>query len=677
MSKAARRRKKTPGGAPPAGAGQPDSTLDRSASSRRRDPFSNPFHNPAVIDAAICLALILSTLFVYAQVTGFDFVNFDDPEYMQANTHVQAGLSVDGMKWAFSTGVLGNWMPVTMLSYMLDVQWFGLQSGMSHLVNVIIHALAAILLFAALRRATGATGLSAFVAFVFALHPLHVESVAWIAERKDVLSAFFAFLALYAYVRYTEKPTLGRYLAVAAAFCLGLMSKPMLVTFPFLLLLLDAWPLRRAISPKIVWEKIPLLALSAGASAVTFLVQGSSGFVQGFPLTARVENAFISYIVYLYQALWPARLAVYYPYPLSIPAWEAGAALAALVAISSLVIFVWRTCPYLAVGWFWYLGTLVPVIGIVQVGTQAHADRYMYLPLVGLTIALAWGAREVANRWAVKWPAAKSVLVGAGTVFCALCMFASHSDAEYWQNTETLYRRAIEATRGNDVAEFNLGTYLIDTRRYAEAIPHLATALRIKPDWAKARANLASAHYNLGFSLSQTPERVPDAIKEYETALQLDPNYPEAHNNLAIVLNNRGDHAGAIAHFEAAIRANPNYASASYNLASLLLTDGNYAAAIPHFEAAIRARPDLEEAHRSLAEALAKLPGRTPDAIREYEAALKRNPNDAAAHLQLGELLASLGRTGEAISHLEAGLRTNPDPAAVKILDRLLAQKNR
>lgn len=339
--------------------------------------------NQKLWDWAICGVLLFATLFVFAQVSGFDFVEYDDPQYISSNPHVLAGWTADGIKWAFSSIVVSNWTPITSLSLMLDVQLFGLRSGASHVVNVVFHGLAAILLFLALRRATGARGLSAFVAFVFAVHPLHVESVAWIAERKDVLSVFFAFLALYAYVVYAERPTAIRYAAVAVPFCLALMSKPMLVTFPFVLLLCDAWPLRRDFSLKLLWEKIPLLALSTGAAMANLRIHGSSGNIHALPLDTRIENAFVSYFVYIRQMFWPEGLAFYYPYPASIPLWQAAAAAAFVLGLTALVLQVWRKHPYLAVGWFWYLGTLVPVIGFVQAGGQARADRYMYLPMVG------------------------------------------------------------------------------------------------------------------------------------------------------------------------------------------------------------------------------------------------------------------------------------------------------
>ncbi len=669
MSKAARKLKKMQGGVAP-GAGLADGGSPQASGSG--DSF---WGDPLFRKWTICLALLLATFFVYSQAHGFDFVSFDDPDYIQSNTHVQAGLTLESVKWAATAGVLGNWTPVTMLSYMFDVELFGLHSGASHLVNVFLHSLAAIALFLALRRATKAVGPSAFVAFVFALHPLHVESVAWIAERKDVLSASFAFLALYAYVRYAEQPSAGRYAGVAVLFCLGLMSKPMLVTFPFVLLLVDVWPLHRTLSIKLVWEKLPLLALSAGASVATYFIQQSSGFVQRFPVGLRVENAFVSYVMYLGQTFWPSGLAYHYPYLSSIPAWVAGTAFVLVALISALCLRVWRTQPYLAVGWLWFVGTLVPVIGIVQVGTQSHADRYMYIPMVGLTICLAWGAQALMEEWAGQRPQIKSTVVTAAVAVCAACMFVARSDAEYWRNSETLNLRAIAVTRENDVAEYNLGAYYIQTQHYAEAIAHCETALRLNPALPRVRENLATAHYDFGSALSKNPERVADAIQQFETALQIQPNYPEAHNNLAMVLANRGDRAAAISHFEAAIRLNADYARPRINLAGLLMSDGNYAAAIPHLEAALRARPDLLDAHRSLAEAFAKTPGRIPDSIKEYEAVLKLNPTDGSAHSKLGELLAGAGRTSEAILHLQAGLRTNPDPMTAKTLDRLMTKQ--
>ncbi len=674
MSRAIKRSKKLSGSLPPAtsrehGSAKSNTRFVRQGESseaqsqRDTSRIAPAAKRQPLFDLAIGLGLILSTLAVYSQVGSFDFVEYDDPVYVYQNAHVQAGLTLANVKWAFNSVVDGNWIPVTQLSHILDGHLFGMQSGMHHLVNVVFHALSALLLFVSLRRATAARGLSAFVAFVFALHPLHVGSVAWVAERKDVLSTFFWFLALYAYVRYAERPSLGRYLAVAAPFCLGLMSKPMLVTFPFTLWLLDLWPLRRPQWPRTIGEKVPLLALSAGASVVTYLVQGSAGFLSAIPLTTRIENVFIAYLTYIGQMFWPTRLAVYYPYPPSIPAWQAAAAFIVVLAISVLAIRSWRTRPYLAVGWLWYLGTLVPVIGLVQVGSQSHADRYMYIPMVGLSMMLAWGAADAARRW----PRTKPTLAAAAVVSCAACLALAWREVAYWRNSETLFERALKVTQFNSLAENNLGMHFMTVQRSADAIPHFEAALRMSPDYA-------DAHNNLGFVLSQIPDRLPEAIKQYETALRLKPGYAEAHNGLGAALVRRGDCAAALPHFEAALHFKPDQPDAIFNLGTCQMQVKNYLAAVPYFEAAIRIQPGFPEAHFNLAGCLSKIPGRVPEAIKEYEAALQLRPNDGLVeliHYKLGMLLADQGRTQEAIPHLEAVQRIRPDPAVANILDRL------
>jgi 4-amino-4-deoxy-L-arabinose transferase-like glycosyltransferase len=429
---------------------------------QRNTPSTQPaqqqfFPRVSHLDLAVCAGLILSMFFVYAQVSEFDFVNYHDPDYVSSNPHVQEGLTAGGLKWAATAVVSSNWMPLTLLSHMLDAQLFGVRSGMHHLVNVLFHALAAVLLFIVFRRTTGSPYASAFVAFLFALHPLHVGSIAWIAERKDVLSTFLCFLALYFYVRYTERPSTGRYLAVAGVFALGLMSKPMLVSFPFVLLLFDLWPLRRMQWPKSVLEKIPLFVLSAAASVVTYLVQNSVGVVQKIPLGYRVRNALVSCVSYVAQVFRPVRLAVFYPLKRDIAQCKVIAALLALVALSSAVIYAWRARPYVAVGWFWYLGTLVLVIGLVQVGAQAHAGRYMYIPLVGLSVILAWGALDIIRRWPRTQPAFIAAAVGC----CLVSMAIARTQTEYWRNSETSFRRAAQVSRNNWVAETNLAHCLM------------------------------------------------------------------------------------------------------------------------------------------------------------------------------------------------------------------------
>ena len=613
-------------------------------------------------DLWLCLALLAITLAVYAPVRSFDFVNFDDPDYVTSNLHVRYGLTSQGVQWAFTSGEFANWFPVTWLSHMLDSQLFGTQSGLHHISNVVLHALSTLLLFAFLKRATGARWPSAFVAVLFALHPLHVESVAWVAERKDVLSAFFWFLALYSYVRYVENRTSVRYALVLLAFCLGLMSKPMVVTLPFVLLLLDFWPLRR-LTWKVLWEKIPFFGLSLAAAVTTYIVQGSAGAVQSvsaFPMGLRVANAAVTYAVYIVKMLWPAGLAVFYPYPASVPVWQVALAGVAIVGVSVFAIRSHRTRPYLTIGWLWYLGTLVPVIGLVQVGAQARADRYTYVPIVGLSIMLAWGALDVVRRW----PRAKVAVATAAALLCAGCAVVASVQLQYWKNSESLFQHAVSVTERNYLALHNLGNYLMDVPgRLPEAITHLRAALQIEPNSLKAHTDLATA-------LSRTPDRLSEAIAEYRAALRIEPNSAIPHNNLANTLSKMdGRLPEAIAEYEAALRIEPNYAEAHNNLGiALSQIPARLPEAISQFEAALRIEPDYAEARNNLAEAHYELgialskAGRFPEAISELEAALKIKPGYPEAQNNLGVTLASIpGRLPEAIAHFKEAVRLRPD----------------
>jgi hypothetical protein len=460
-------------------------------------------------------------------------------------------LTAGSIKWSMTAVVAGNWMPVTLLTHLADVQFFGLDAGPHHMVNVLLHALAAVLLFATLKRATRARWPSALVAALFAIHPLHVESVAWVAERKDVLSACFAFLTLYAYVRYCERPDWQRYLLVVAAFGLGLMSKPMLVSLPLVLLLLDVWPLQRAQFPRMVWEKLPLLALATADSVVTYMAQGSSGAVQVIPLAFRLRNAVVSYIVYAGQVFWPTRLAVFYPYH-AVAVWEAVLAGAMLLGVSAVVAHRWRRQPYLATGWFWFLGTLVPVIGIVQVGSQARADRYTYIPMIGLSIMLAWGAADVV----AKWPSLKNTIAVAAAVFCIACMVLTAEQTATWRNSGTVFQHAVDVTENNYVAQNGLAIYLAQTGHGAEAIPHFEEVLRSIPDDAKV-------HNSLGILFANMPDRQKEAITHFEAAVRNHPDYMEAQYNLGLALSQVPGRSGeAITHLEAAQRIQPSAAVA-------------------------------------------------------------------------------------------------------------------
>jgi tetratricopeptide (TPR) repeat protein len=648
-------------------------------------------------DFWICLALLLTSFAVYAPVRYFDFVNFDDPEFVRDNPHVRGGLTLGGLTWACTSVESANWFPVTRLSHLLDAQLFGMRAGPHHIASVLFHGLAALLLFAFLHRATGVRWPSAFVAFLFAVHPLHVESVAWVAERKDSLCALFWFLALLAYVRYTERPGVGRYLLVLLAFALGLMAKPMIVTLPFVLLLLDVWPLRR---PPGIWEKLPFFALSAAGAIVTYVVQRHSGAVEALaalPVGRRVENAVVSYVVYIAKTLWPTRLAVFYPYPIDIPLWQAALAAVALAGISILVLRSFRAYPYLAVGWLWYLGTLAPVIGLVQIGAQARADRYMYVPMVGLSIMLAWGAAA----WLRRVPRGRTAVAVLAAAACLSCAALARTQVQYWRNSESLFRHALAVTGGNYMAHNNLGIALEEIPgRLPEAIAHYQSALRINPGCAEAHNNLGNAraqlpgrlpeaaaqyeaalrirpaylaaHLNLGTLLMRTPGRVPEAIAEYHTAVRLDPNNAEAHNNLGSAWAQLpGRLPEAIAEYRAALRADPDYAEAHKNLGNALAQfPGRLPEAIGEYEAALRAKPAYAEAHYNLAVTLGEA-GRTPEAIGEYEAALRVNPDYEEAHYNLAVTLAKAGRLPEALAHFDAALRIKPNPNVQRLVDRL------
>lgn len=587
------------------------------------------------------MALSLTTLAVYSPVTRFDFVNFDDPDYITSNPHVRQGLTADGIEWALTSGEAANWFPVTRLSHMLDVQLFGLDAGWHHLTSVVFHALATLLLFAFLYRTTGARWPSAFVAFLFALHPLHVESVAWVTERKDVLSAFFWFLALWAYARYAERRLTGWYLLTLLAFCLGLMSKPMIVTLPFLMLLLDVWPLRRAQNVRLLWEKLPFFALSIGAAMVAYAVQSSAGAAEAIqvPMGLRAENALVSYVIYIVKMVWPSGMTVFYPYPHDLPVWQVASAGLLLAGVTVLVLR-FRSHPYLVVGWLWYLGTLVPVIGLVQVGAQARADRYTYIPVVGLSIMLAWGAADPALRW----PRTKPAIVALAALACSACVALTCVQLRYWRNSESLFQRAIDVTSDNYVAEHNLGTYLMEEPgRLPEAIHHLEAAVRIKPDSARA-------HTDLGNALTKLPGRLPDAIAEYQTALRFSPGSAIPHYNLGNALAVVDRLPEAITEWEKAIRLDPGYAP--------------------------RLKQGLAEAHNNLGVTLTSTPGRLPEAISHFEAALRIAPDYADAHYNLGVALSNTpGRMTQAISELETARRLRPDPKLRETIDRLRRER--
>jgi tetratricopeptide (TPR) repeat protein len=529
---------------------------------------------PSAAAAAVGLAALVVA--VYGRVRGHAYVNLDDPEYVVRNAQVLRGLTWDGVAWAFGGFRVANWHPLTWLSHMLDVELFGPGPAAPHLVNVALHAANTVLLFALLREATGATWRSAFAAALFGVHPLHAESVAWVSERKDVLSTLFLILALRAWTRFARSGRRGAYLAALGHFSLGLLAKPMVVTAPFLLLLLDAWPLGRLplAPPRVLAaglgrravEKWPFFALAAAASAVTWLAQSAGGGASAFsPIAAwpRVANAIVSYVRYPLAAVWPTSLAAFYPHPATLRAdvdpLPVALSAALLVAVTAAAFRERVRRPWLAFGWAWYVGTLVPVIGLVQVGGQARADRYTYVPLVGLFVALAWGLGEIAERGRARRAAAVAA-AGAAVVACAVLAWRQ---AGTWRDGETLHRHALAVTEGNWKAWHGLCDVLLEQGRLGEAAAACEAAIRVLPTFPEGWQTLGVVRARAGDPAA--------AIPLFRRALELRPDYFQALHNLGSALGNQGDYAQAVAHFEAALRLRPGDAEtwASLGLARL------------------------------------------------------------------------------------------------------------
>jgi len=481
---------------------------------------------------SVCICLAVLTWIVFGQTLWHDFINYDDPRYVYENTKITSGLSVSGIAWAFTHIHSMNWHPLTTISHMLDCQLYALRPGWHHFTNVLLHTIAVLLLFLALQQMTGAFWQSAFVAAVFAIHPLRVESVAWIAERKDVLSGVFFMLMLLAYVHYVRSPSVRRYLVVVFVLACGLMSKPMLVTLPFVLLLLDYWPLDRIRGQlrRRMLEKIPLIALSAISSVATFVAQkGAVGWTEQLPILERIDNAVVSYVLYIWQMLWPLRLAVFYPHPENrLPLWEIICSLLFLISISVVAIALRKQRPYLITGWFWYLGMLVPVIGLVQVGWQGRADRYTYLPQIGLYIAVTWAAADLTALWRHR----RAIVSTAATLAVGLLSLRAWAQTSYWRDSETLFKHALAVTTNNDVAENNLGIVYLQQAKLDKAISLLQAAVNLRPDNTPAHENLAKALLQKG--------EVADALIHYQKLLELQPNNIEVHNIVGTVLIQHG-----------------------------------------------------------------------------------------------------------------------------------------
>jgi tetratricopeptide (TPR) repeat protein len=616
------------------------------------------------------LALIAITVFVYEPVRHFGYVLYDDLEYVSGNANFQGAPLWQSIRFVLTTTRAGGWAPLTGVSHVLDVQLFGKDAGPQHVENVVFHVLNSLLLFGLFFRMTREWKPSAFVAALFAVHPLHVEAVAWIAERKDVLSTFLFLLTIWVYVSYTRKPGWPRYLLALFLFALGSMSKPMVVTLPGVLILLDVWPLRRVRLErgqsrqwlKLVYEKIPFLAVAAATAAITVWATISKGGVTSvgaLPLTQRFTNATISYAAYIRDMFWPANLAPFYPYE-AYATWAVALSMAVLLAVTVFTVLNGRSRPYLLTGWLWYVVMLAPVSGIIQAGSQSRADRFTYVPIIGLFIMISWGVPQLLAHWRYRDMALSAA---AGLLICACAVLARHQ-VQYWENAFTLWQHALEATTGNYVAHTVLGYALADEGRVDEAMGHYREALAVQPNFAEAHNSLAIAlarqgrfdeaipefkaavdlapaapltHYDLGFALAANG-RLGEAIAQYSEAIRQDPGYIEALTKRgdAYQLENRLDQA--IADYNEALRIQPNFPDALDNLGLALATQGKYDEAVARYNQALRARPDFAEAHNNLGSALTNQ-GKYSDAIAEFNEALRLQPNNQLARENLAAVM--------------------------------------
>jgi len=642
-------------------------------------------------DILLGLFLIIAILCVYWQVRHFEFTMYDDGVYVYNNHYIQDGLTFSHILWAFTTTYFANWHPLTWISYMADITLYGMNPGLHHLSNVLLHIANTLLLFYLLKYSTGKPWRSGFVAALFALHPLHVESVAWISERKDLLSGFWGILTIISYVCFVKKKTIKCYLLALVCFLASLMSKPMLVTLPFILLLADYWPLRRlrfSINPKItdqkeiiqfesalkvILEKLPFLLLATLSGIMTLYAQQSANAVASlelFPLSVRIANALVSYVHYIGKMFWPCCLAVFYPYPVNIPLWQVAGASLSLATISLIAFRYGSRHPYLIVGWLWYLGMLGPVIGFVQIGSQAMADRYTYMPLIGLFIIFAWGLPKVLSRLRYirfTFPVLTVAII-------SVMMLSTWKQVGYWENDTTLFKHALDVTDNNYMAHNNLGLALCNQGNLDKAHDHFTKALQIYPNYVLAHNNMgfllakqgklkeAITHYlkaiqinprfvkvqaNIAAAYAQQ-NRIVDAIQFYKTTVRLDPNYSEAHLNLGILFAKQGQSEQAIKHFNTVLQQdNSNYkAYAHYGIGNVFRANGRIDDAIHHYLKAVYYKPDFENAHNNIGIALFSQ-GKIKQALIHYQKALQINPNNPKVRENIKRVFAAVMNQGK------------------------------
>jgi tetratricopeptide (TPR) repeat protein len=604
----------------------------------------------------ISILLIVVTAAIYCQVVRFDYICLDDESYITENHNLDSGITGESLRWAFTSFDCYNWHPITWISYLLDVQLYGNNASGHHLTNLILHLANTLLLFLLLARITKRNWPSAFVAAIFALHPLHVESVAWVSERKDVLSTFFLLLTMWAYVSYADKPSFKRYLIVLSAFVFGLMSKPMLVTLPLLLLLIDYWPLSRAVvagkkNPwkRLVLEKVPLFAITAASSIVTVVAQGDAVQTQDqVSFGIRAANAAVSYFSYILKTIWPTKLSVYYPHPLgSLSVWLVILSIVALIAITALVIRSARKHPYLAVGWLWYTVMLIPVIGLVQVGQQAMADRYTYVPMVGLLIMAAWGFPALVKRFIAGYKLAIPALL-AITAMAVL----TYIQVSCWQNSTTLFKHALAATSGNSEIRCMYAGGLLRQGEVQPALVELKEALKSNPKCVEAYQFIGSIYADTG--------QYEDALKAFYKVLEIDPEYYMAEDRIGTTLAIQGKTDEAIEHFRKAIDIMPDWAVSHYNLANMLCSIGNLEEAEKEFRQAIKYDKFNGQAHCNLAVTLGRL-GKSDEAVEQLKEALRVQPDLAEAHYYYGLVLQSQNDIDGSIEHLSRAVEVMPD----------------
>ncbi|MGQ9455359.1 MAG: tetratricopeptide repeat protein [Armatimonadota bacterium] len=616
----------------------------------------------------VCVLLATTTFAIYFPVLGYGLVNFDDHFYVTKNPHVRSGLSIKNILWAVTTFTESNWHPLTWISLQLDCT-LGFKDGhVLHLTNVLFHIANTLLLFLVLEVMTGSMWRSAFVAALFAVHPLRVESVAWVSERKDVLSTFFGMLTILAYAWWLRKPSPARYVLAIVLYILGLLSKPMLVSMPILLLLLDLWPLARFNFDsldrnrlcRLLGEKLPFIVLAAGSCVVTYVAQlkgGAVGRFEYYPLGVRLSNAVVSYVAYIIKAICPVRLAVFYPHPeTTIPTWQVVVSAVLLIGISFTAIRNARIRSYFFVGWFWYVISLLPVIGIVQVGLQGMADRYTYVPMIGVFIIVAWGVPELFvilfGRGAGSW------LFGSAVVLICILSVLAHRQVHYWRDDFSLFGHAIRVTKRNALAHTHLGLAYEGAGKYDEALKHYYIAVRANPEYSPAHTCLGDILLRRG--------RVGEAFEHFRRAVLLSPGIPETHHNLGLVLLRKRDWQAAIEAFQQATRLRRDYADAYNGLAIALAKQGRLREAVENSARAVRLSPRNVRFRRVYASLLAESSD-LEGARRQYQVLVRLNPSDVESRFELGRLLLSLGDSASARKELMEVLRLRPDLAEAHV----------